>query len=285
MKHICLFFILIVGFSGCRIHDPDQGRTKVNLPKDNDTLSGENEFMAHFDTLQKGLPIFYNMYLSVDMSTIFRPGEYGFEEEFVNPLWKKKKYLTTYQKAMNLGVYAVDLSYIRSFNELDLTRQYLEAMQELAVELGIPGEYFLNSAERYERNMLDKDSIYKIANEVYFKSEKFLNEKNRDNASVLIVMAGWTEALFLGTKILEKTPDDMVLLEMLNEQRYSLKLLLDLMRKFDTDKRINEYIQKLKDLENAYHAYNPDFNNVEKALREFEQLRRNIHEIRKKIVN
>ena len=48
---------------------------------------------------------------------------------------------------MNLGVYAVDLTYARVFEQIEMAGKYFNAMEKLAEELGIPSNFFENYSQ------------------------------------------------------------------------------------------------------------------------------------------
>ena len=63
------------------------------------------------------LPIFYNMYLSVEMSSLFKSIGASYNFKLLNSPDKVEKYNSSTDKAMNLGVYAVDLTYSKYFEQ------------------------------------------------------------------------------------------------------------------------------------------------------------------------
>ncbi len=83
------------------------------------------------DTLSQGLPIFYNMYLSVEMSSLFQSSGAVFKQELLNSPDKMSNYVTSSKKALNLGVYAVDLSYAKVSEQLETAGRYFNAQLKM----------------------------------------------------------------------------------------------------------------------------------------------------------
>jgi hypothetical protein len=230
---------------------------KTNNTKDNTNdldsidLSEKEKVLNALDTNGNGIPIFYNMYLSVELSSLFESAGAVFSKELLNPYTKASDYITSYKKAMNLGVYAVDLSYSRAFEEYDIASKYFSAMGSLSAELGIPQEYFENTAKRFQENINSKDSLISIANEVYYETENYLKENERYATASVIIMGGWIEAIYIGTNVaIESKNVDII--ERLVDQKYSLNNLLIMLKDYKDNEIIGEYYTKLSELRKTY---------------------------------
>ena len=202
----------------------------------------------------EGLPIFYNMYLSVEMSSLFQSSGAVFKQELLNSPDKISNYVTSSKKALNLGVYAVDLSYSKVSEQLETAGKYFNAMQRMAEEMGIPSDYFENTAERFDRNINNKDSLIKIANEVYMASDNYLRENERYAASAQIILGGWVEAIHIASKIAASTKD-IDIIERLAEQRISLANVINMLNEYSSDVDINKNLQKLKQLQPVFDSF------------------------------
>jgi len=211
-------------------------------------------YISQYDTMGEGLPIFYNMYLSVEMSTLFDAAGAVFNEARLNSTDNITDYTTSSKKALNLGVFAVDLSYSKVFGQVETAGKFFNAMQKLAEELGIPTNYFENTAKRFDRNINDKDSLIIIANEVYMAADSYLKENERYSAAAQIILGGWTEAIYIAIDIAKSTRDFNVI-ERLADQKYSLANLMDMLQNYDSDPVIAEYLVKLKALKVVFDTF------------------------------
>ena len=275
---------------------------KSNKPQDSEVidygdikLDEAKNVISSNDTIGEGLPIFYNMYLSVEMSSLFESVDAVFDQDLLNKADKTTDYITSSKKALNLGVYAVDLSYARIFDQLEIAGRYFNSMQKLSEELGIPGDFFLNTAKRFERNINDKDSLIKIANEIYQETDSYLKENEQYSAAAQIILGGWIEAIYIASKVAIETRD-INIIERFADQKYSLKNLLDMLSNFKNDEVINHYIGKLKVVANKFNTLkfnipdNPDLKSTEvktaisKANTQIEAINKLITEIRKETI-
>jgi hypothetical protein len=252
-----------------------------------ETISGDDSLMLQDDInmADGSIPIFYNMYLSVEMTSLFENIGAGYEPHILNPIEKSDEYLMSTKKAMNLGVYAVDLSYTKVFQEYDRAGKYLSTMHELSEELGIPSEHFINTTRRIENNITNKDSLYKIANEIYMTTDNYLKENDREGAAALIVMGGWIEAMYIASKIYESGVNDADFLSRVADQKYSLKDLIDLLDDYAEDDTISKYLPKLKALKEDFKSFTVDYDNTQPAIKSMEEVVPSIQEIRNDIVS
>lgn len=230
--------------------------SRSGLSEGIDSISlGEVKPLVHItDTLGEGIPIFYNMYLSVEMSSLFRSSGAVYKQELLNSPDNVPDYITSSKKALNLGVYAVDLSYAKVSEQLETAAKYFNAMQRLAEEMGIPSDYFKTSADRFEKNIDNKDSLIKIANEVYMASDTYLRENERYAASAQIILGGWVEAIYIATNVASSTRD-IEIIERLAEQRVSLANVISMLNDYASDMDIKQNLFKLKQLQPLFDSF------------------------------
>jgi predicted CopG family antitoxin len=251
--------------------------------------------LSEFDTIGTGIPIFYNMYLSVELSSLFETSGAIYTPELMNQADKISEFITSYKKAMNLGVYAVDLSYARAFEQFEVAGKYFNSMQILSEQLGIPQNYFEKTAQRFERNITNKDSLIAIANEVYYETEEYLKENERFATASVIIMGGWVEAIYIATHVVTESRNPDVI-ERLIDQKYSLNNLLIMLNDYSENEIVGEYINKLKYLRKIFDTISieipagfeekskEDAKLVDKWLAEIKKIQDNISELRAEVV-
>ncbi len=267
---------LIVFFS-CK--SPKQTNTENEDQKDSLSI---NDAAAIDDG---GIQIFYNMYLSVEMNTLFKSIGASFNKDLLNPYDNANQYEISGDKAINLGVYAVDLSYSRAFEQIDYAGNYLKAMHKLATELGIPGEKFYLSVKRIEQNVSNKDSLVKIANELYSATETYLKDSERESSAALVILGGWTEALYIATNMVNKKEKDIELLERISDQKESLQNLIDLLSKYKNDKNVAPYLEHLNKLKKSFNTFVVDENNMDKTYKQLSEVTSLVRMLRKEIID
>jgi hypothetical protein len=214
--------------------------------------ASNDKVISPLDTIGEGLPIFYNMYLSVELSSLFESAGAVFTPELMNNPDKTSEYLTSSQQAINLGIYAVDLSYARVFDQVETASKYFIAMQQLSKDLGIPSDYFENTAKRFERNFTNKDSLITLANEVYYTTEEFLQTNERYTTAAIIILGGWVEAITIAINVAIESRDPEII-ERLIDQKYSLNNLYLMLSEHKENEVVAAYLNELTKLKKAFN--------------------------------
>jgi hypothetical protein len=247
---ITAFFLF--GFflsSGCVPRDkPEVTRTDI---LDVDTTSNSGKVRL----------IFYNMYLPTESSRIFEKLGANYTPDILNPSDNFSHYTDDAKIALNLGVYGVDLSYCRIFNQNAAIAQYFSTVQLLYEKLGIPSSYFddlLMGLEKYYNN---KDSLAKFASDVFEHSDNYLRENKNDAFATMIITGGWVESLYLAGKIAEANPESIEIAERIAGQKYSLNSLISLLSNYQENIVITEYILMLKGLKKSFDKIDIYYNN------------------------
>ena len=285
MKAFLIFIASLVVFAyAC--NQPSDSTTEKEMSEDIDLSIDKNTENEIVEELGQGIPIYYNMYLTVELSTLLENEGAQYQESLLNPVEKAKEYITSSEKAMNLGVYAVDLSYARVFEQYQKAGSYFSAMYRLSEELGIPEDYIYSTSDRLERNISNKDSLNKIANEIYVTVDEYLKENEREHASALIVLGGWVEALYIAANVfdLDNENEDFEYMERIAEQKYSLEKLIELLEQFKYDETIAKMLTQLNELKPVFDAFQVRPDNVEQSVKELQAINEKINDIRRQIV-
>lgn len=280
MKSLALFVAALGMLASCR-NSSQSGNLKISV----DSLSADKAANSQPE-IGEGLPIYYNMNLTVDMTSFFETGGVVYRPELQNPVEKVKEYISSTEKAINLGVYAVDLAYSRAFEQYQKAANFFSAMYKLSEELGIPEEYFYASADRFEKNLSNKDSLYTIANDIYRTTDSYLKENERGNAAALIVFGGWVEAIYLAANLFDPNKDEAIeYLERIAEQKYSLANLIEQLEPHKKDASVANAIKLLTALKPAFESFVVDKKNFGQTLKGLKTINEKISAIRHEIVS
>lgn len=284
MKLKVISYSMVIGvlifFVAC-----NSGSVKKSNTSTTDSLA--NSYSARDTSIGKdgGIPIFYNMYLSVEMSSLFQSIGATYNEKILNSPDKVVSYNASTAKALNLGVYAVDLSYAKYFDQFQPAGIYLKNMHKLAIDLGIPDDKFIYSVKRIETNLTNKDSLVKIANELYTTTEDYLNKNDRGSSAALVIAGGWIEALNIATSMTNKQSKDILLIERIADQKSSLDNLINLLKKYENEKVVKEYLAKLFDLKSSFAKFSVDEKNLDATYKQLNDISIKIQSLRKEVVS
>ena len=226
----------------------------------------EPEFNPTFSTLgadsiaseipEEKREIFYGILTPVEMSTIFSRLGALYSPEILNDAGNADEYLSSSKAALNLGIYGVDVAYLKMFNLNSEMVQYMISVRSLSNKLGIPPDYLTRPVEELESNMGDSDSILIFVNNSYKRIENHLRRSSQESTAGLMVLGGWMEAVYISTQLLLDTesPDPEVV-ERIAEQKYTLNTLLSLLKNYYDDPVVVYYTKKLKFLKKYFDRF------------------------------
>ena len=195
------------------------------------------------------------MSLPLEMARLFDHVGANFYPEFLNPPDQFGKYIKPAKTALNLGVYGVDLSYSKMFNQHQKSVAYLTAINRLAAEMGIPREIYSVVLDNMDFFMANRDSLSTAAEKLYLDTDEFLRKDGQESAASLVAMGGWIESMYIATRILEMDRENIALQEKVAEQKYSLNSMIALMNNYHSDLDLAEYLLMLKNLRRTYDGF------------------------------
>lgn len=206
--------------------------------------------------------IFYGILTPVEISNIFTRLGALYSPEILNDAANQETYLSSSKAALNLGVYGVDLSYLKMFNLNTEMVQYMLTVRSLSNKLGIPASYLTEPIEQLESSMGDSDSILVFVNSSYKRIEDHLRETGQESTAGLMVLGGWIEALYISTELLlDADNPDPEIVERIAEQKYTLNTLLSFLKNYYDDPVVVYYTKKLKFLKKYFDRFDIYFQN------------------------
>ncbi len=274
---VAFTFVAAIGFFACSNGSKDA--------KKNDDSASVNAISDTLAIVDGSIPIFYNMYLSVEMSSLFQAIGASYNEKMINSPDKVNAYETSTDKALNLGVYAVDLAYAKYFEQFEQAGRYLKNMNKLSTELGIPNDQFLVSLKRIETNLTNKDSLIVIANQMYKNTEQHLKANDRASAVSLIIAGGWTESMYIAVNLANMQNSDLQLIERIIEQKTSIDNLLSLLGEYKDEQIIKDLIVKFTDVRTSLKNLSLNEKDLGAAYKQLDELKIKLSSLRKSIVS
>ncbi len=206
-------------------------------------------------SISESRSISYEMTLPAEMAGLFDHVGADFYPEFLNPADEFGKYNKPVKVALNLGVFGVDLSYVKMFGQHQRSVGYLNAIHRLAGKMNIPREIYGDVLENMEFFVTNKDSLSKVTMDLYIATDEFLKQDGQEGAASLVAMGGWIESMYIATRIWEMRPDNLALQDKIAEQKYSLNSLIALMNNYQSDLDLAEYLLMLKNLRRTYDKF------------------------------
>lgn len=202
-----------------------------------------------------------------------------YNSKYLNPIENTAKYSSVKSRALNLGVYGIDLGVTNIFDQTQESMLYLRCANKMATSLGISGAFDEKMSERIDASSDNKDSLLAIITESYKNADNYLQENGQAGVSSLMVAGGWIEGLFIASQIADATKNEAII-NKIGGEKATLENLISLLDVYKTETDgASEILTELIGLKNIYDSIS-DKPNPE----QFKQVLDKITEIRTKII-
>ncbi len=255
-KKITVLIVLLLFLAGCSTSKKDA------IDKKTDSVRLK-EASRISDAARRTKLFFYNLYLPCDLSSLFMALDANYNPSLVNPVDNIDNYTSSLKKALNLGVYGVDLGYVRMYEQLQESKKYFYAINKLSDQMGIPNNYVDDAIDFFESNITNKDSLHKITCDVYEVTDQYLNENERECAAVLVILGGWVEALYITSNMTEERKPNKEIMKRIARQKYSLNSLINLLNLYQDHLIVTNYLVMMNSLKKEFDNVEIYFENME----------------------
>lgn len=170
----------------------------------------------------------------------------------LNPVENVENYFAANVKAVNLGVYAADLSYATVYNTKDDVDAYSKTLKKLVDDLGIKIDYMKLSSEETKAKTENLDSLVSLTSDIFYGIYEFLYNESNPALAAQMVNGFYVEGLYIATHISEATFDNVEMIKIIYGQAKPLEELIKLNDNFADDQYIQTIQSALKKLKELY---------------------------------
>jgi len=235
MNHKLLFFVaftalILQGLASCTTCS--RTRETFNIPED--LLYDDSNLIIHPNVIMEMVD---NIASPIEMASLMRSLELPFSQRYLAPARNvSSRFITSQEKAFNLGVFGCNLGYITMYGRVSAVLEYISAMRTLADGINV-GQFFnFRDLRRITTNNQNVDSLVHISQMSFQRMNRYLENNNRGNLSILMVAGVWLEGLHLTTRFLQERPHERRLAESIAEQKIILEKLLEFLNNYDQDR-------------------------------------------------
>jgi hypothetical protein len=264
---------MVVLFAACRTRSTEQ-----ILELDSNFTESDTIVLKIPDTNSLGAPIFSNMNLSVSLSDFFARSGGHYKSELLHSLAKAETYLSSQARALNLGMYAVDFNYTRTYEQLQESEHYLNVILNLGSKLGIPNDFIEISIERLDKSIADADSFALIANEIYVKTKSYFTDNENENNVLLILIGGLTEVFYIASQMPITETGALFTYDLLYEQKLAFEGVIKYCELVANNDIFEDVLPLLEEVSNS--LVNTEGMNKKERLKVFEQSQQSIAKLR-----
>lgn len=165
--------------------------------------------------------VFYSMPSPLELTTLIKQAEGNFRQDLLHDPGKANTYQSTQKKALALGLYGADLSYVSIHNQKSDALKYLAASKRLGEGIGIQEAFTAELIERANANLENRDSMMAIMTEMYWQTSSQLKEENRDQLALIVVSGGWVEGLYIGCNVYDNSQFQAEIIQRMAEQKFA----------------------------------------------------------------
>jgi hypothetical protein len=230
----------------------------------------------------------------LQVATLLKTEELDYNEAMLVPSKKEKKvYPSNYLKALNLGIYTIDLSYATVYEQHQTALNYVRTMEMLVQELGISSGVSGRMVRRFENNIRKQDSLYRIILQSYSQANEYFQTNNREEIGMYILTGSYIEGLYISLHFKE-IPNNMTLRNLIGQQKLFLENIIELLQYTEEKPETVDLLLKLMVIKKEFDPINVLYGNSENGkmavkctvdLRQLEGLLNKVMEVRNKIIN
>jgi len=203
---------------------------------------------------EKAKEIFYSLPSPVETAMVLESSCNEFEGGFMLPVKCVDYYVKSDDQAINLGVFAADLSYVVMFDRRKETIEYLGACKKMVEELGLVNVIDDSIINNLRYNTYDKTEMMNIISAQFMDINAYFEENNREISATLMVFGGWIEGLYLAVNLIgDNVVDNTELAQMIYDQRISLEDLISLMEMYKEDKAVSQHLTDVYQIRTIYN--------------------------------
>lgn len=241
-------YVSIIGLSflfSCSSNDTSSDTDKLNELVKTDTSSTHisNEL---FDKMIGSVPS------PLELSSVIKESGADYSSALLNSTTNAEKYKNDKFKAINLGVYGLDLGYMTLYNKSLSTVDYISVINKQANELNL-GQFFnFNLLEKLSSGN-NTEELMTESNKSFRKMNSFLIQQKRGEISALMIIGSWIEGVYLTSQIATQNKSKE-LKERIGEQKKAVDNVLILLSVFKDNPMFPDIIKEVEDLQKLYEG-------------------------------
>jgi hypothetical protein len=260
MKHHLLFATVLLMSAACSHREEEEANNPevtagVSAPADSVPVTVNDTTKFKFDFALANIPSPANSIQ--DLNTFGVP----YDDEILHDPDKAEKYKTEQMKAINLGIYNIDMAYAMLNDRGQDVLNYMKGVFLLGDQLGLRSAVSGMVGKRAETNLNKRDSLFKLLDEIFVKSDSYLRNNERVYTASMIFAGSWLESLYLTSRITEKATEKAARQKghrLLWEQRFHLANLIGVLNDYKDNPGCAALLKDLREIHQEITAVRQD---------------------------
>lgn len=202
----------------------------------------------------------------LEISMLLKQSGARYNQSILNPPGNISKYNSSYKKALNLGIYGADLGYTNIYEENVEGIRYLSAIKTLANDLSIGHFFDINTISKLATNSNNLDSLLLVTTQNFNSINHYLQNQNRANLSVLLLIGGWIEAMEIICDVAVQNLHNQELIDRIGEQKIILEQMTLLLSFYKDDPNMAPLFQDFEQLKTIFDGIHITYTYVESSM-------------------
>jgi len=194
----------------------------------------------------------YPLPTSAEVIKMLTDLEVGYIIGISNPVENTKKYFSSTNRAINMGVFGADLSYATLYNMQQQVINYLDAIRSLSNELNMSKIYNAALYDSIKKNYDNRDELVRILTGAFNDTYIYLSDNDQQPLALLVVGGAWVEGMYLTTHVSEAAYQVAGISRVLLEQKKSFDLYLEITSPYANDPSVSDFVKKLDPIKTVY---------------------------------
>jgi hypothetical protein len=271
MKLKSLFFIIlgtVIAFSACK---PSADNSAANNQAD----------QISKDSIKQGIEaVLFPLPKPMGVYQMLEDIGASYAGNVLNPVKSNDKYLTSNVKAVNLGVYAADLSYATIYDKKSDVDAYSQVLKTIIDDMSIKVDYELLTSDESRKKVENSDSLIDLTTKVFYSVYDFLYKESDPSYAALMANGYYVEGLYIATHLMKETYNNFEMLKIVCQQEQPLAEIIKLNEKFGDNQYVQTIQGSLKKLKALYESYGGSINQ-----KQLDELAKTIEAIRSSLVS
>jgi hypothetical protein len=212
--------------SGCSNNKPENQNDEFadTVTKDSATQVAEEILDFKFYYTIANLPS------PLEMINAIYENKIPFNKDLLNPPDRVSEYSSGFKKAVNYGIYGIDMAYAAFYGQNQDLLDYYATTKKLAEKLNVQ-ETFDRFTSSFMDNEQNRDSLVKIIDRAYSETDTYLRSNRRVEVASHVLAGSIIEAQYLSIELMkgaERTPENKNLFEKIYNEKLYLDNLINL---------------------------------------------------------
>ncbi len=249
MKNYVLYLFAVLGLFSCTENAPKNSETSTEQTDGLDSLKMlKPKVYALSDEVLEG--ILNSIPSPLEFSDKLKDKNVGFDKSLLINIKKSDDLVSGDEKALAMGIYGTDLSYINIYKETALSAQYYEILVKLSKDLMLDQFFNVSTIDLLKSNENNKEKLLSIIRARYKDIHEYLKNQKRDEISAMILYGSWIESFYITLRL--QNGQQIDLKELVSEQKIAVNKFMAIFNSLPESSSKNKCLSTLNQLQEVY---------------------------------